>query len=112
MSHDLCTLFLALMKARKSGEDSKEKFFFLVCTFSILRTRLSGDQRFFMKSFNLCPKGWGGGGGSGWVMNSSIAPVGIRRGADELGHRDVTSSYTGKFNKNVVIRDFIFDSVD
>ena len=54
----------------------------------------------------------GGGGGSGWVMNSSIAPVGIRRGADELGHRDVTSSYTGKFNKNVVIRDFIFDSVD
>ena len=63
MSHDLCTLFLALMKARKSGEDSKEKFFFLVCTFSILRTRLSGDQRFFMKSFNLCPKGWGAGGG-------------------------------------------------
>ena len=91
MNHDLCSLFQALRKARKSGEDAKEKvrvspvfLFFLVCTFSILRTRLSRSlghamshestdwiSGFFMKSFNLClPRGEGGGGGCGWFMKS------------------------------------------
>ena len=50
--------------------------------------------------------------GGEWVGDELLNCSRRDRGADELGHRDVTSSYTGKFNKNVVIRDFIFDSVD
>ena len=40
-----------------------------------------------------------GKGEGGWVMNSSLLLLYLDRAVDELGHPDVTSTYTGKFGK-------------
>ena len=62
------------------------------------------DQRFFMKSSNLCPpRAWvgrgGGGGGGEWVVDELLNCPCRDRAADKLGHRAVTSSYPGKFKR-------------